>query len=63
MKQNGLDWKKDLGLVRLLRNNYNINCNVNLRVFLKGGKKTISVLGSNPWAKQKKLSPFLNTKS
>lgn len=36
---------------------------VNLRMFLKGGKKPSSVLASNSLAKQKKCSLFLNTKS
>lgn len=42
MKKSGLGWQKDLGLVRLLRNDYNVNYNVNLRMFLKGKKKCFS---------------------
>ena len=58
------EWKKDLGVARLLRNHYNVNYKVNLRMFLKvGGESPISVLASNPGAKQKKFSAFLNTKS
>lgn len=36
MKKSGLGWKKDLGLARLLWNDYNVNYNVNLRMGLKG---------------------------
>lgn len=65
MKQNGFGWKKDLGVARLLRNHYNVNYKVSLRMFLKvvGRRDAVSVLGSNPQAKQKKFSAFLNTKS
>lgn len=35
MKQNGFGWKKDLGVARLLRNHYNVNYKVSLRMFLK----------------------------
>ena len=61
MKQDGLGWKKDLGLARLLRNHYNVNYNINLRMFLKGKNKTISLLDSNPRAEQKKIFPSLKT--
>lgn len=64
MKQNGLGWKKDLGLARLLRNHYNVNYNINLRMLLKRKNKTISLLDSKPWAEQKKFClPKNNTSS